>query len=188
MGIDLDFDFYASCMEAATGKPREELMGRRTYPLPYYRAMIARSLRDDGHPLLEIGRVLHKAHATILYTLRQLDAALETRGYEDISAIWMAYQTQVAKGRMTKSPMELAAEEFVGKHCSKTCKLCDINPEQCRYIQDEKTFLAGGRAYRDMVHTALDEIRERTASCSLLCGKEGLARSLASLDSMIDNI
>ncbi len=184
--VEIDFEFFISCMEAATGKSREELLGRRTYPLPYYRAMVARSLREEGYSQEEIGRVLRRNHATIHYTLRQLEAALTTRGWDDIAAIWRAYQTQVAKNRVTKSPLELAAEEYVGRHCNKTCNLCDIKPEQCRYIQDETTFLAGARSYRDMVRTAMEEVREKTADCSLLCGKDGLSNTLASLDAMLD--
>lgn len=184
--LEIDSDFFIACMEAATGKSREELLGRRTYPLPYYRAMVARSLRDEGYHTTEIGRVLQRDHATIIHTLRQLEAALTTRGWDDIVAIWRSYQTQVAKSRVTKSPLELAAEEYVGKHCNKACTLCDVKPEQCRYVQDEKTFLAGARTYRDMVRTAMEDIREKTADCSLLCGKDGLSNTLASLDAMLD--
>lgn len=184
--IEIDFDFFIACMESATGKSREELLGRRTYPLPYYRAMVARSLREEGYSTPEIGRVLLRNHATILYTLRQLEDALTTRGWDDIAAICRSYQIEVAKGRVTKSPLELAAEEYVGKHCNKTCRFCDIKPEQCRYLQDEATFLAGARSYRDMVRTAMEDIREKTSDCSLLCGKDGLSNTLASLDAMLD--
>lgn len=183
--IAVDYSFYAACLSRVTGKDEQELRGRRSYPLPYYRAMVSRSLKEDGYSSPEISRIIGRDHSTVLYCIKQLNTALETRGFEDIRAIWNAYRSEVAKSRVARSPIELMAEEFVGRHCNRACGLCDIPRSSCRYLQDERTFIAGANAYRDRLRALLDDFRAKTAQCSLLCGKEDLQATLGSLEAML---
>lgn len=96
--IEEDFAFYAGCMGAVMGKSVDELLGRRTFELFMCRAMIARSLHDEGWSFNSIGKTMRRNHSTISYGIARLNVALTIRGYDDIVAIWKAYQGEVSRG------------------------------------------------------------------------------------------
>lgn len=183
--VSTDFARYAKLLGSVTGCSSEELVGRRSYPLPYYRAMVASSLKHDGYSTSEIGRVMKRDHSTVQYGLKQLKSALEINGFADIKVIWRSYQTEIEKHKVTKSFIEVMAEEFVGVHCKKSCALCDIAPSACRYLQDEKLFIAGATAYRERLKDVIAQFRAETAQCALLCGREDIQETLGRIESMI---
>ncbi len=51
------------------------LTGNRTRPYQEARRAICRRLRDEGRPLQVIGRMLNVHHSTVIYYLRQTEAA-----------------------------------------------------------------------------------------------------------------
>lgn len=180
-----DFRLYSECLSEAMGKSIGELMGRRTYPLPYYRGMIATSLRELGYTCIEIGDVMGRNHSTILYGINRLREALGTKGFGDIAAIWRTYQAEVAKRKVVRTPLELMAEEYVGRRCNKACDICDISKEHCRYLHEERLFIAGAEKYKELLGKSIEELRSKTAECSLLCGKDDLKQTLAVLDGVL---
>lgn len=187
INIETDFDFYMSCLEQATGRDRECLLERRSYPLSYYRAFVAQSLKADGYSSVEIGRLLNRDHSTVLVGLRQLKVALSTRGYEDIISVWTLYLAEIAKRRSCVRPMEVLAREFVGKHCNRVCGLCDIKMDECRYLNEERIFIAGCEAYKGRLKEALEEFRIKTAGCALICGRDDIQETIANLEALIND-
>ena len=185
-----DFEFYASALMQATGRDRDELLKRRSYPLPYYRAMVARSLRELGYTTLMIGEALNRDHSTIIYNLKQLDDALTNPTFGDIRAMWQDYQSVIQANSPQEAEVESEfdklAAEFVGKHCRRNCSCCRIDPSECRYLQDERLFKAGGEAYKKLISESLEELRTKFATCSLLCGHDETSEAIAKLEAIIN--
>lgn len=60
-----------------------------------------------------------------------------------------------------KSLGELA-QEYVGAHCMRRCRFCRLDPSECKYIQDENTFLAGAKALGTRIKDMVEEFLEKT--------------------------
>lgn len=55
---------------------REQFLTSREFPLPIYRALIYKRLHEQGCSTVRIGKLLGKNHATILHSLKNLEAYL----------------------------------------------------------------------------------------------------------------
>ena len=63
-------------MTEATKLTREEFITSREFPLPIYRAIIYKRLHEQGCSTVRIGKILGKNHATIIHSIKNLEAYL----------------------------------------------------------------------------------------------------------------
>lgn len=185
---DIDyFNTHLGIMLDITGMTNEEFFETRRYPTSYYRAMLAMTMRSRGLSTADIGTLLNRDHSTVTYVMSKLDSALSNRGYVEVKRVWHDYREAVAQlegssvdGRVP-SIVDMA-RDFVGHHCNRKCRFCRIKRSECRYLQDERIFLAGAQAQRSLLREAVEKVETITAPCSMLCGKEGMKEVFAGLD------
>ena len=63
-------------MTEATKLTREEFITSREFPLPIYRAIIYKRLHEQGCSTVRIGKILGKNHATVIHSIKNLEAYL----------------------------------------------------------------------------------------------------------------
>lgn len=181
-----DFRFCLDVILQVTGISEREFYESRGYPAPYYRAIVAHTLRENGYPLTEIGECIHRDHSTVTHGLKALKDALDNPTFGTIKRIWDEYQslkltlTEKDESRIMK--IEEAARKFTGNHCRRKCASCYIPQESCRYRQDERVFLAGAKAQLVLLKYTVKKLRDITCQCSLMCGREEMNESLALLE------
>ena len=91
-------------MTEATKLTREEFITSREFPLPIYRAIIYKRLHEQGCSTVRIGKLLGKNHATILHSLKNLDAylAIPDKDVLDICFRFEQYLKQPKTSDMSK--------------------------------------------------------------------------------------
>lgn len=185
------FEEYMKIMLRVTGLSRDVLLSTRRYPVSYYRAMLIKVMRDDrGLTTIELGRLINRDHSTVIHMLNQLQIAIEGNGYREVNMVWHEFKSLVSEFRMKNNKdgevdINDMAMTYAGVHCDRRCDICCIKTDACRYLQDEKTFLAGAEAQRSILRKAINELSESTAECALLCGKDNLKKVFAELDKVL---
>ena len=185
------FEEYLKIMLRLTGLSRGVLLGTKRYPVSYYRAMLLKVMRDDrGLTTIELSRLIYRDRSTVARTLKQLEIALDGNDYREVTMAWHEFKSMVADFKAkgddeSKMNINNMAMTYVGVHCDRRCDVCRIKADACRFLQDEKTFLAGAEAQRSILMKAINELSESTAECSLLCGKDNLKKVFAELDKVL---
>lgn len=185
------FEEYLKIMLSITGLSREVLLSTRRYPVSYYRGMLVKVMREDrGLTTIELGRLINRDHSTVIHISNQLEIALAGSGYREVTMVWHEFKSLVSEFRVkSKEESEVdindMAKTYVGVHCDRRCDVCRIKADACRYLQDEKIFLAGAEAQRSILRKAINELSESTTECALLCGKDNLKKVFAELDKVL---
>ena len=168
-----DYKRIMAVMTEVTGMSERMLISTRRYPTSFYRAMVAKELRDLGYTTTEVGEALGRDHSTITHGCNRLELALEGGfGYFEVVDAHQRFKRLLAAGEKEapKSVMQAKAEEFVGLHCDKRCGTCIVPRSHCRFLQDEAIFMAGAQAQLEVLHDAAQKIRSAVAQCVCLCG------------------
>ena len=185
------FEEYLKIMLRITGLSRDVLLSTRRYPVSYYRAMLIKVMRDDrGLTTIELGRLINRDHSTVIHMLNQLQIAITESGYREVMMVWLEFKAEVSEFKARSNEegersINDMAMTYAGVHCDRRCDICRIKADACRYLQDEKTFLAGAEAQRSILRKAINELSESTAECALLCGKDNLKKVFAELDKVL---
>lgn len=190
-GLADDYRFHLDIILQVTGITEEEFYSSRGYPAPYYRAIVARSLREKGYSTANIGSCIHRDHSTVIHGLRSLKDALDNPTFGTIKRIWDEYQalklTMTEQEGPQPAKIEEMARQFVGNHCRRRCLSCYIPADNCRYRQDERVFLAGAKAQLDLLKSTVQKLRELTSQCSLICGRADMQETLATIEGELSN-
>lgn len=83
---------------------REQFMTSREFPLTIYRALIYKRLHEQGCSTVRIGKLLGKNHATVLHSLKTLEAylAIPDKAVLDICAHFEQLMKQPKQEDMSK--------------------------------------------------------------------------------------
>lgn len=185
-GLTDDFRFHLDIILQVTGISEQEFYNTRGYPAPYYRAIVAHSLREKGYSVNEIGAAIHRDRATVTHGQKSLKDALDNPTFGTIKRIWDEYQalrlTLTEKDAPKVTKIEEAARRFVGNHCRRRCRSCYIPEDNCRYRQDERVFLAGAKAQLQLLGDTVAKLRDLTSQCSLICGRETMQDTLSVIE------
>ena len=148
-------------------------------------------MRDDrGLTTIELGRLINRDHSTVIHMLNQLQIAITESGYREVMMVWLEFKSVVSEFKARSNEegersINDMAMTYAGVHCDRRCDICRIKADACRFLQDEKTFLAGAEAQRSILRKAINELSESTAECALLCGKDNLKKVFAELDKVL---
>lgn len=182
-----DYQFLLDVILQVTGISESDFILSRRYPIPYCRAIVAHSLCHKGYTSVEVGRILGRNHSLLTYYRRILSEALDNPTYGTVRRIWDEFQSQklalADRDTTPRRKIEELAEQFVGDHCRRECASCHIIPENCRYRQDERVFLAGAKAQLDLLKDTVAKVREITTQYSLLCDNEDMSETLSLIES-----
>jgi len=157
-----EYRVLMNIMQEVTGMDEESILGTRRYPTSYYRAMIAETLREHGYTTSIAGKFIHRDHATVLNCCKRLQIAKECPScYGEVIRVYRDYQVLVNRV-MNSVPMHDKrlcdlAQDYVGHHCQRRCNFCNVKPEECKYLQDEKIFMAGARTFCHRVKEKLEQ-------------------------------
>lgn len=187
-----DYKRIMAVMTEVTGMSEKMLTATRRYPTSFYRAMVAKELRDLGYTSTEVGEALGRDHSTILHGCNRLEQALEGGfGYFEVVDVHQRFKRLLSAGEKAapKNVMQAKAEEFVGLHCDKRCGTCIVPRAHCRFLQDEAVFMAGAKAQLEVLSDAAQKVRSAVAQCVCLCGStDGILEAVDGLESAIEEL
>lgn len=103
--------FHAAmdAMTSLTGIERKRILATRRYPLPFYRAMIAKYLRDSRRmTTVDIGNLISRDHSSVSYIIIRLEDVLGLGLYPEIERVWNAFKGMMDAYEADKDPVRIA--------------------------------------------------------------------------------
>lgn len=87
----MEYGDYIGILSDITELSENNLMRRRNYPVPLYRAMIYAEMRRNGESLPSIARQSGYNHATVIHGIRKLREALQCGNCTEVSDTFKEY-------------------------------------------------------------------------------------------------
>ena len=97
MILQTDFQHYLSLLAGIAGETGEDILHKRTYPFPYYRAMLVLALSACGHSVTAIMEAVGKDRTTFYHLRNLIDDLDGNPTMRPVAQIWNQFEREVGK-------------------------------------------------------------------------------------------